>query len=102
MPDGAGGQAVPELLRLPRAPDAAPGRVGGWFFTAASASWFGLGVIFLPFAVRAKPAKKLIGDFSKPLLVLSADAILFANMMNMMSCAPGARFTTEPRTRSGI
>ncbi len=67
---------------------------GGWFFTAASASWFGLGVIFLPFAVRAKPAKKLIGDFSKPLLVLSADAILFANMMNMITLRAKGAFAT--------
>ena len=58
---------------------------GGWFFTAASASLFGLAVIFLPFAVRARPVQRWIGNFSRPLLILSVDLILFANMMNMIS-----------------
>ena len=58
---------------------------GGWFFTAASASLFGLAVVFLPFAVKAKPVRKLIGDFNRPLIVLGADVILFANMMNMVT-----------------
>ena len=58
---------------------------GGWFFTAASASLFGLAVAFLPFVVKAKPVRNLIGDFSRPLIVLGVDVILFANMMNMIS-----------------
>ena len=58
---------------------------GGWFPVAASASLFGLSVIFLPFAVKAAPVRALIGDFSRPLLVISVDAILFANMMNMIT-----------------
>ena len=58
---------------------------GGWFFTAASASLFGLSLIFLPFAVRAKPVRKLIGGCNRALLVIAVDVILFANMMNMIS-----------------
>ena len=60
-------------------------RGGNWFFTAASASLFGLAAVFLPFAVKARPVRNLIGDFSRPLIVLAADVILFANMMNMIS-----------------
>ena len=58
---------------------------GGWFFTAASASLFGLAAGFLPFVVKARPVRELTGDFSRPLLVLAVDVILFANMMNMIS-----------------
>ena len=58
---------------------------GGWFFTAASAVLFGLSAVFLPFVVRAAPVQQYIGNFSKWLLVLSVDAILFANMMNMIT-----------------
>ena len=58
---------------------------GWWFFTAASASLFGLSVIFLPFVVKAKPVKAYIGNFSRALAVLAVDVILFANMMNMIT-----------------
>ena len=58
---------------------------GSWFFTAASGALFGLAVVGLPFAVRARPVRNLIGDFSRPLIVLAADVILFANLMNMVS-----------------
>ena len=58
---------------------------GDWFFTAASAAIFGLAVVFLPFVIKARPLRNLIGDFSRPLIVLAADIILFANMMNMIS-----------------
>ena len=58
---------------------------GDWFFTAASAALFGLAVVFLPFVIKARPLRNLIGDFSRPLIVLAADIILFANMMNMIS-----------------
>ena len=67
---------------------------GGWFFTAASGMLFGLGVIFLPFVVRARPVRDLIGDFNRPLLVLGADMILFANMMNMISLHSKSVFVT--------
>ena len=58
---------------------------GSWFLVASSAALFGLGVVFLPFVIRAEPVKQLIGDFNRPLLVIAADVILFANMMNMIS-----------------
>ena len=58
---------------------------GNWFFTAASAVLFGLSLIFLPFAVRAEPARRLIGGFNRTLLVVAVDVILFTNMMNMIS-----------------
>lgn len=58
---------------------------GRWFWIASSASLFGLSVIFLPFAVRARPVKKLIGGSSKLLIVLATDAALFINMMNMIT-----------------
>ena len=67
---------------------------GSWFFTAASAVLFGLAVLFGPFVVRAKPVRELIGNFSRPLLVLAVDVILFANMMNMISLYSKSIFTT--------
>ena len=67
---------------------------GSWFFTAASAMLFGLAVLFGPFVVRAKPVRELIGNFSRPLLVLAVDVILFANMMNMISLYSKNIFTT--------
>ena len=67
---------------------------GNWFFTAASAVLFGLSAVFLPFVVRARPVRKLIGDFNRVLLVLSVDVILFANMMNMISLWTKSIFKT--------
>ena len=67
---------------------------GSWFYTAASAVLFGLSAVFLPFAVKARPVRGLIGNFSRPLLVLSVDAILFANMMNMISLPAKGLFKT--------
>ena len=57
---------------------------GDWFWIAASAVLFGLSVCFLPFVVRARPLRKWIGKTNKALLVLSADAVLFLNMMNVI------------------
>ena len=67
---------------------------GNWFFTAASAVLFGLSVLFLPFVIRAKPVKALIGDFSKTVTVVAVDVILFANMMNMISLWSKSIFKT--------
>lgn len=67
---------------------------GNWFFTAASAVLFGLSVCFLPFLIRAKPVREMIGGFSRPLLALAVDVILFANMMNMISLWTKSIFTT--------
>lgn len=57
---------------------------GNWFFIAAGASLFGLSVVFLPFAIRARPLQKVTGGRNKTLIVLGTDAILFANMMAMI------------------
>lgn len=67
---------------------------GSWFFVAASASLFGLSVVFLPFAIRAKPIKPWVEGHNKALLVLAVDFILFGNMMNMISLhSKGITFT---------
>ena len=58
---------------------------GNWFWVAASASLFGLGLIFLPFAIRAKPLQRWIGQGSKALIVVAADLALFLNMMTMIN-----------------
>ena len=62
---------------------------GSWFWIASSASLFGLAVIFLPFVIRAKPVRQLIGNSSRPMIVLGLDAILFVHMMNMISARSG-------------
>jgi len=58
---------------------------GTWFLTAASATLFGLSAVFLPFVIRAKPVKKLLGNCNRALLVISVDTVLFANMMNVVT-----------------
>ena len=58
---------------------------GDWFFVAASASLFGLSVVFLPFAIRAKPLRPWVEGRNKAALVLAVDGILFANMLSMIS-----------------
>ena len=58
---------------------------GTWFFIAASASLFALSAVFLPFIIRMKPLESLVAGHNKTLIVLAVDAILFANMMNMIS-----------------
>ena len=55
---------------------------GNWFWVASSAVLFGFSVCFLPFAIKAKPLQKWIGDKNRALVVLGADAVLFLNMMN--------------------
>jgi hypothetical protein len=58
---------------------------GRWFWIASSATLFGLGLIFLPFLIKARPVRKLIGDSNPVMVVLGTDAILFINMMNMIT-----------------
>ncbi len=58
---------------------------GKWFWIASSATLFGLSVIFLPFVIKAAPVQKLLGDSNRVLVVLGVDAVLFLNMMNMIS-----------------
>jgi len=67
---------------------------GTWFFTAASAVLFGLSVVFLPFVLKARPVRGMIGNFSRWLIVLSVDVILFTNMMNMISLYSKSIFRT--------
>ena len=64
---------------------------GNWFWIASSAVLFGLSVIFLPFLIRAKPVRKLIGKSNRVLIVLGVDCTLFFNMLNMVSSE--GRFT---------
>ncbi len=58
---------------------------GDWFWVASSGVLFGLAVIFLPFLIRAKPVKKLIGNANRLLIVLGIDFALFVNLLNMAS-----------------
>ena len=55
---------------------------GSWFWIASSATMFGLSVIFMPFVVKARPVKNLIGNANRVLVVLGIDALLFVSMMN--------------------
>ncbi len=58
---------------------------GNWFWIASSASLFGLAAVFLPFVIKARPAKKLLGDAKPWVVIVALDAALFVNMMNMIS-----------------
>ena len=51
-------------------------------------------MLFLPFVLRARPVRELIGGFSRWLIVLSVDMILFANMMNMITLRSKSILTT--------
>ena len=67
---------------------------GNWFFPAASASQFGLAAVGLPFVLRARPMKRWVEGRNRLFLALSADVILFANMMNMISLRSKGFFQT--------
>ena len=54
---------------------------GNWFWIASAGVLLGLSVVFLPFAIRAKPLQKWIGQSNKALIVISADLVLFLNLM---------------------
>lgn len=58
---------------------------GDWFWVAASATLFGLSLIALPFVLKARPVRKLIGDGNRLLITLGVDAVLFVNMLYMIS-----------------
>ena len=58
---------------------------GDWFLVAASAVLFGLIGVFLPFLMRARPLKRLIGKRNKVLIAVGVDGVLFANMMYMIA-----------------
>ena len=57
---------------------------GDWFEIAASAVLFGLSVVFLPFLIRARPVRNLIGDKNRLLIVLGVDFALFFNFLTMV------------------
>lgn len=57
---------------------------GDWFEIAASAVLFGLSIVFLPFLIRARPVRDLIGDRNRLLLVLGVDFALFFNLLTMI------------------
>lgn len=67
---------------------------GTWFFVAASATLFGLSVVFLPFVIRARPLRKWVEGHNRALIVLAVDFILFGNMMNMISLNVKSFFIT--------
>ena len=58
---------------------------GDWFWVAASAVLFGLSLVTLPFVLRARPVRKLIGNGNRLLITLGIDAVLFINMLYMIS-----------------
>ena len=58
---------------------------GNWFGVASSATLFGLSVVALPFLVRARPVKRLIGNTSRALVVLGVDAALLLNLLHMIA-----------------
>ncbi len=66
---------------------------GRWFWIASGASLFGLSLIFLPFVLKARPVRKLIGNARKKLIIAGLDTALFVNMMNMITLRSGFTFS---------
>ena len=58
---------------------------GDWFWIASSATLFGLSAVFLPFLIKARPVRELIGNVRRLPVVLAVDGILFLNMMYTIS-----------------
>ncbi len=58
---------------------------GDWFWIASGGVLFGLSVVFLPFLIRVRPIRRLLGDANRLLVVLGIDAALFINLLNMIS-----------------
>ncbi len=58
---------------------------GTWFWIASSASLFGIAAVGLPFVLKAKPMKMLLGNGSPWVVLAGIDIALFVNMMNMIS-----------------
>lgn len=64
---------------------------GQWFFVASSSSLFGIGMLFLPFAVRSRPLSGVLKS-QKGLAVMAADTVFYGLMMLSIGCytkAPG-------------
>ncbi len=77
---------------------------GNWFWVAGSAVLFGLAVCFLPWAIKARPLRKWVGNRSKALIVLGTDALLFLNMMTMIMLrnGGGSRFWLKAGAAAAI
>ncbi len=77
---------------------------GDWFWVAGSAFLFGMAVCFLPWAIKAKPLRKWVGNRNKTLIVLAVDTILFLIMMTMimLNGGNGNRFWTTVGVVAGI
>ena len=58
---------------------------GDWFWIASSGVLLGLSLIFLPFLIRARPLKALIGGGNRLMIVLGVDAALFFNVLNAVN-----------------
>ena len=58
---------------------------GDWFWISSAGVLFGLSVVFLPFLLRTRPMKKLIGNTNRWLIVIGVDLALFVNLLNMVS-----------------
>ena len=58
---------------------------GDWFWISSAGVLFGLSVVFLPFLLRTRPMKKLIGNTNRWLIVIGVDLALFVNLLNMIS-----------------
>lgn len=58
---------------------------GSWFWIASSASLFGIAAVGLPFVIKARPMKKLIGNNNPWVILAAIDIGLFVNMMSMIS-----------------
>ena len=58
---------------------------GDWFWISSAGVLFGLSVVFLPFLLRTRPMKKLIGNTNHWLIVIGVDLALFVNLLNMIS-----------------
>lgn len=58
---------------------------GDWFGIAASATLFGLSAVALPFLVKARPVKRLIGNANRTLIIIGVDCALLLNMLHMIA-----------------
>ena len=65
---------------------------GRWFWIASGGALFGLSVIFLPFALRARPARRLLGGANRTLVILAVDGALFVNLMGAIAAQGGISF----------
>ena len=55
---------------------------GDWFRIASGGVLLGMSVIFLPFVIKARPVRKLIGEGNRLLIILGVDTLLLFNLLN--------------------